>query len=37
VGADFMEKDVIVDGKVICLEVSANLYRFGILLGRRNS
>ena len=37
VGADFMEHEVIVDGKVICLEVKAVLRRSGILLARKSS
>jgi hypothetical protein len=36
VGADFMEKEVIVDGKVINLEVVIISSRFGILLVRRS-
>ena len=36
VGADFMEKEVIVDGKVINLEVRHPLYRFGTRQGRRS-
>ena len=36
VGADFMEKEVIVDGKVINLEVLKFLARFGIQPDRRN-
>lgn len=37
VGADFMEKEVIVDGKVINLEVLFIICRSGILLDRKNS
>lgn len=36
VGADFMEKEVIVDGKVINLEVLFKSVRFGILLDRKS-
>jgi hypothetical protein len=32
-----MEKEVVVDGKVINLEVLPLLYRFGTLLDRKNS
>ena len=38
VGADFMEKEVIVDGKVINLEVSLNTtFRYGTLPVRKSS
>lgn len=37
VGADFMEKEVIVDGKVINLEVLGFLCRSGIRPDRKNS
>ena len=37
VGADFMEKEVVVDGKVINLEVLNEKCRFGTQLVRRNS
>jgi ERCC4-type nuclease len=36
VGADFMEKEVIVDGKVINLEVSQLLCRYGIRQANKN-
>lgn len=36
VGADFMEKEVIVDGKVINLEVKVESFRYGIQQGNRN-
>lgn len=36
VGADFMEKEVVVDGKVINLEVLPLLYRYGTLQDRKN-
>ena len=32
-----MEKEVVVDGKVINLEVSILIFRSGTLLGRKNS
>jgi len=36
VGADFMEKEVIVDGKVINLEVLFKRHRSGIQLDRKS-
>ena len=36
VGADFMEKEVVVDGKVINLEVLGLLCRFGTPPDRKN-
>lgn len=37
IGADFSEKEVIVDGKAVLLEVAFNLRRSGTRLARKDS
>lgn len=37
IGADFSQKEVIVDGKAVVLEVAFHQHRFGIQLARKDS